>query len=76
MLDGLPVDQDVLTFFLARDVETIEVLKGPEAAVYGSGAVGGVIAVYTRRGSPTYQPSSELAPGIMAVYSNSHACPR
>ncbi|WP_158022803.1 TonB-dependent receptor plug domain-containing protein, partial [Hymenobacter coccineus] len=76
VLDGLPVDQDVLSFFPARDAEAIEVLKGTEAAVYGSRAAGGVIAVYTRRGAPNYQPSMELAPGILAVYSNGYACPR
>ncbi|TPG62419.1 TonB-dependent receptor plug domain-containing protein [Hymenobacter nivis] len=76
VLDGLPVDQDVLSFFPARDVETIEVLKGAEAAIYGTRGAGGVIAVYTRRGAPSYQPSMELAPGILAVYSNGYACPR
>jgi outer membrane cobalamin receptor len=34
------------------DVERIEVVRGPESAVYGSGAIGGLIQVITRHGGP------------------------
>lgn len=33
------------------DVERIEIIRGPMAAVYGSGAIGGVINLITRRGT-------------------------
>ena len=34
------------------DVERIEVIRGPMAALYGSGAIGGVINLISRRGQP------------------------
>ncbi len=38
------------------DVERIEVIRGPMAALYGSGAIGGVINLISRRGSRTWLP--------------------
>ncbi len=35
---------------LAEDIERIEVLRGPQSALWGSDAIGGVISVTTRRG--------------------------
>ena len=34
-----------------RDVERIELLKGPEASIFGSRASGGVFIIYTRKGN-------------------------
>jgi vitamin B12 transporter len=57
--DGMPINDaaDVngaYTLFSGdtlADVERIEVIRGPMAALYGSGAVGGVINIISRRGS-------------------------
>ena len=35
----------------ARRVERIEIIRGPMAALYGSGAIGGVINLISRRGT-------------------------
>jgi len=39
------------------EVERIEIMRGPAAAIYGSDAVGGVIQIVTRRGGATVDAS-------------------
>jgi len=61
LIDGVPfynavrgaVDLDNLPIPLAL-IEKIEIVRGPSSPLYGAGAVGGVIAIYTRK-------STELA---------------
>ena len=36
----------------ADQVERIEIVRGPQASLYGSEAIGGVVSIITRRGSP------------------------
>lgn len=51
LLDGMYTDQEVLLNIDPRTVSRIELLKNAgSAAIYGSRAAGGVIAVYTRQG--------------------------
>src|ERR1019366_8146917 len=56
--DGMPVNDgsdpsNAFNFGIDTlwDVERIEVIRGPMAAVYGSGAIGGVINLISRRGT-------------------------
>ncbi|EAQ99606.1 TonB-dependent receptor plug domain-containing protein [Maribacter sp. HTCC2170] len=49
LLDGMPVeDVDDIAFL---DIDFIDIVKGPRAAIYGLRAGGGVIAIYTKDGS-------------------------
>lgn len=76
LLDGVPVDVGTLAFYPASDVESVEVLKGGQAAIYGSQGSGGVIAVYSRRGSSTYKPSMATAPGVAVLRLPGYYCGR
>jgi len=51
MWEQLPLDQ----------IDRIEVLRGPAAAVYGSDAIGGVVQLFTRRGEGSVRPTAALA---------------
>lgn len=61
-LDGVPVD----TFFNLdaplMDIERIEVLRGPQSAIYGKNAMGGVINVISRK------PTNEWHGTLQADY--------
>ena len=50
------------------DIERIEIIRGPMAALYGSGAIGGVINLISRRGTePGMHWSGDLAGGYPAL---------
>ncbi|MBP6896900.1 MAG: TonB-dependent receptor [Pseudacidovorax sp.] len=44
-------------------IDRIEVLRGPAAAVYGSDAIGGVVQLFTRRGEDGFSPSVSVGAG-------------
>jgi vitamin B12 transporter len=44
-------------------VERIEVLKGPGSSLYGSDGVGGVIQIFTRKGSAGFHPYASVGVG-------------
>ena len=57
VVDGAPAMGQDLTFLNPAEVESIEVLKGAEAAMYGTRAAGGVIKVATKRPPPVTDDS-------------------
>lgn len=52
-LDNLPLDV----------IDRIEIVRGPMTSLYGSSAMGGVIQVFTRRGSPGVHGNARLSAG-------------
>ncbi|MFH5924255.1 TonB-dependent receptor plug domain-containing protein [Roseomonas xinghualingensis] len=73
LLDGVPINDasepnGAFNFgneLLGLDVERIEVLRGPASSLYGSGAIGGVVNIVTRRAPKdrAIAPYGELAGG-------------
>ena len=68
LVDGVPVTkQDTtgavsLEHIMLDQVDRIEIVRGNVSAIHGSGAVGGVIQVFTRqgKGQPTVYASAEM----------------
>ncbi len=51
LIDGVPVsDASAVMGIPVEDIDRIEIIKGPNAAIYGSRGGNGVIAIYTKRG--------------------------
>lgn len=62
LLDGIPIQDAVSTGtvdFLSQvqldQIDRIEVVRGNVSAIYGSGAMGGVIQIFTKQGSANLQ---------------------
>lgn len=64
LIDGIPVRRQdfsgaaALEHILPEQIDHIEIVRGNVSAIYGSGAVGGVIQIFTKRG--TGQPAGNL----------------
>jgi TonB-dependent SusC/RagA subfamily outer membrane receptor len=65
VLDGMPVDKDLIINLNVNDVESIDVLKGASAAIFGSRGGNGVISILTKRGNENYDYSQEIVPGVL-----------
>ena len=69
IIDGVEVNNpssfDEFDFgnLLAADIERIEVLRGPQSALYGSDAIGGVITIITKKGRGPVTGSLSLEGG-------------
>jgi len=63
MIDGIRLDTQsgsggaTCQAIPAQQIERIEVLRGPAAAIYGSDAIAGVIQVFTKKGQSGFQPT-------------------
>jgi vitamin B12 transporter len=64
LIDGVPLNkQDAsgavsLEHLMLDNIERVEIVRGNVSAIYGSGAIGGVIQVFTRSG--TKEPSASI----------------
>ena len=57
LIDGVPINSGTvgspaLQHLMTDQIERIEYLRGPASTLYGSGAIGGVIQIFTRRATP------------------------
>ena len=49
-------------------IDHIEILRGPAAAIYGSDAIGGVVQLFTRRGEGSFQPYASIGAGTYNTF--------
>lgn len=63
VLDGVQIDNPNEVSQTLFDVERIEVLRGPQGALYGRGAIGGAINIVTKRPTNTLSAQAEATLG-------------
>ena len=60
LIDGVRVNADGGAYSFSRisasEIERVEVVRGAQSALYGSDAIGSVIQVFTRQGTPDGEP--------------------
>ncbi len=77
LLDGVPINaQDstgnaYLSNLQTRQIERVEVIRGNVSAIYGSGAVGGVVLITTRGAGPGPHASVSVGGGSQGTASTS-----
>ncbi|MGH6660010.1 MAG: TonB-dependent receptor plug domain-containing protein [Rhodospirillales bacterium] len=72
LVDGIEVNSPNATEFqwehlTADNIERIEILRGPQSALYGSDAIGGVVNIITKRGKGPMRISSNVETGSYAT---------
>lgn len=50
VVDGITVDKSIMRDLLPADVKSINILKGPSAAIYGARGANGVVIIETKKG--------------------------
>ena len=64
LMDGMPVDASAFASINPCDVDKIDILKGADAAIFGSRGSTGVIAILTKRGGNNYDFSKDPVLGV------------
>jgi vitamin B12 transporter len=73
LIDGVRVEDaafgtTAIQHIMLDEVERVEIVRGNVSSLYGSGAIGGVVEVFTRRGSGTPGPSVEASAGSRGTW--------
>jgi vitamin B12 transporter len=72
LVDGVPVNnaggEYDFSDLTTDNIERIEVIRGPQSALYGSNAIGAVIQIFTRRGRGPLQGEASLTAGTFNTY--------
>jgi outer membrane receptor protein involved in Fe transport len=63
LIDGRPVSADNLATINSGSIEQVEVMKGPGSALYGSGAMGGVVSMVSRQSRGDIRGQANLSLG-------------
>lgn len=68
LLDGVRLENPTsgtanLEFLSLSSIDRIEIVRGPLSSLYGSGAMGGVIQIFTRQGGSGVEPTLSLGAG-------------
>ena len=63
LIDGRPVSADNLATINSGSIEQVEVMKGPGSALYGSGAMGGVVSMVSRQSKGDIHGQANLSLG-------------
>ena len=70
LIDGVPTDMEAIRTIPVNDVERIEILKGPKAAMYGTRGANGVISIHTKRGM--YLKKGEISFSMLGYHVTEH----
>jgi len=63
LIDGRPVSADNMAMINSGSIEQVEVMKGPGSALYGSGAMGGVVSMVSRQSKGDIRGQANLSLG-------------
>lgn len=68
LIDGVRVEdsttgQTAIQHIMLGEVDRVEVVRGNVSSLYGAGAIGGVVQIFTKRGSGTPSASGEVTLG-------------
>ncbi len=72
LVNSVQVDISTLNSLPVRDIESVDVFKGPEAAIFGAQGMFGAIAFYTKKGNGVPPPTE----GVYTLYQSGYHIPQ